>query len=100
MKGKTMSIPESLKTRLTKDRPMTSITVRVPVDVVESMKAIAPKRGMVGYQSLLKSYLSEGLRRDEAQFEFSAQARMLDKLKQLGVPQALLDEATRDLSAA
>ena len=28
------------------------------------------------------------------------QARMLDKLKQLGVPQALLDEATRDLSAA
>jgi hypothetical protein len=40
------------------------------------------------------------LRRDEAQFEFSAQARMLDKLKQLGVPQALLDEATRDLSAA
>lgn len=60
-----MSISESLQKRLAKNRPMTSITVRVPVDVVESMKAIAPKLGLAGYQTLLKSYLSEGLRRDD-----------------------------------
>ena len=41
-----MSITERLKARLAKDRPMTSITLRIPVDVVESMKAIAPKRGI------------------------------------------------------
>eukprot|EP01036_Dinobryon_divergens_P045164 gene45164-60316_t len=56
-KGKTMSISETLKTRLKKDRPMTSITLRIPVDVVESMKNIAPRRGFAGYQSLLKAYL-------------------------------------------
>jgi hypothetical protein len=95
-----MSITERLKARLAKDRPMTSITLRIPVDVVESMKAIAPKRGMAGYQTLLKSYLSEGLRRDEAQFAFSAQARLLEALKKHGVPQSVLDEATRDLEAA
>ena len=72
-----MSISETLTTRLAKDRPMTSITRRIPVDVVESMKTIAPQRGFTGYQTLLKSYLSEGLRRDEAQFAFSAQARLL-----------------------
>lgn len=97
MKGKTMSISERIKTRLTKDRPMTSITLRIPVDVVDSMKSIAPKRGFAGYQTLLKAYLSEGLRRDEAQFMFSAQARLIEALKKHGVPQSVLDEATREL---
>ena len=78
---------------------MTSITLRIPVDVVESMKAIAPKRGMGGYQTLLKSYLSEGLRRDEAQFAFSVQARLMDALRKHGVPQSVLDEAARELEA-
>lgn len=98
MKGKTMSIPDKLKTRLAKDRPMTSITLRIPVDVVESMKAIAPKRGLAGYQTLLKSYLSEGLRRDEEAFAFSAQAQLLEALRKHGVPQSVLDEATRDVN--
>lgn len=38
-------LSDRLKSRLTKDRPMTSITLRIPVDVVESMKTIAPQRG-------------------------------------------------------
>ncbi len=74
-------LSESLKSRLKNDRPMTSITLRIPVDVVESMKAIAPQRGFSGYQTLLKAYLSEGLRRDEAQFASSSQARLIDALK-------------------
>lgn len=74
MKGEKMSISERIKTRRAKDRPMTSITLHIPVDVVESMKEIACKRGFVGYQTLLKAYLSEGLRRDEAQFALGVQA--------------------------
>ena len=100
MKGKTMSIPDTLKARLSKDRPMTSITLRIPVDVVESMKGIAPKRGFAGYQTLLKSYLSDGLRRDEAQFMFDPTTRLIEALRKHGVPQAVLDEATRELEAA
>jgi len=37
-------ISNTIKERLTKNRAMTSITLRIPVDVVESMKAIAPHR--------------------------------------------------------
>ena len=59
-----MTISDTLRRRLAKDRPMTSITLRIPVDVVDSLKTIAPLRGMAGYQSLLKLYISEGLRRD------------------------------------
>ena len=93
-------LSERLKSRLNKDRPMTSITLRIPVDVVESMKAIAPQRGFSGYQTLLKAYLSEGLRRDEAQFAASSQARLIDALKRRGVTTELIAEAEKDLLAA
>jgi hypothetical protein len=99
MKGETMSIPERIKTRQAKGRPMISITVRIPSDVVESMKEIAPQRGFSGYQALLKSYIGEGLRRDEAQFAFGQTARLIEALKKRGVPDSVLDEATRELAA-
>ena len=70
-------ISEKLKKRLSKDRPMTSITLRIPVDVVESMKEIAPHKGFSGYQTLLKAYISEGLRRDEAQHMIGHEARLI-----------------------
>ncbi len=94
-----MSIPDRLKTRLVKDRPMTSITLRIPVDVVESMKHIAPLRGFTGYQALLKSYLSDGLRRDEAQFADGPTARLIAALKKRGVADDVLDDAARELAA-
>ena len=93
-------LSERLKSRLVKDRPMTTITLRIPVDVVESLKAIAPQRGFSGYQTLLKLYLSEGLRRDEATFTPGQTDRLLQALKKHGVPQSVLDEATRELKAA
>lgn len=92
-------LTDRLKKRLTRDRPMTSITLRIPVDVVESMKEIAPKRGFLGYQTLLKSYIGEGLRRDEAYFTDGATARLIDALKKRGVPESILDEARRELAA-
>lgn len=93
-------IPDRIKTRLSKDRPMTSITLRIPVDVVESMKEIAPQRGFTGYQALLKSYIGEGLRRDEAQFAFGPSARLIEILKKHGVPESVLEEAVREVHPA
>ena len=92
-------LTDRLKKRLTEERPMTSITLRIPVDVVESMKEIAPKRGFSGYQVLLKSYIGEGLRRDEAQFAAGPTARLIEALKKRGVPDEVLDEATREMAA-
>lgn len=63
-----MKLNELVKQRLVPDRPSTSITIRIPQDVVDSMKRIAPHRGLPGYQTLLKMYVSEGLRKDEATF--------------------------------
>lgn len=94
-----MSVSERIKTRLAKGRPMTSITLRIPVDVVESLKEIAPHKGFSGYQPLLKAYIGEGLRRDEAQYAFGQTARLIEALKKRGVSETVIDEAKRELAA-
>jgi hypothetical protein len=91
---------ERLKNRLDKDRPMTSITLRIPMDVVESMREIAPLRGCSGYQTLLKSYVSEGLRRDEERYTSTQTTRLIEALRKRGVPEAVLEEAVRDVTKA
>ena len=81
-------INERLKKRLKKDRPSTTITMRIPTDVVESLKAVAPMRGFTAYQTLLKSYISEGLRRDEVQFDQHTARKLADALKRRGVAES------------
>lgn len=93
-------LSERTQARLKKDRAMTSITLRIPVDVVEAMKAIAPQRGFTGYQTLLKSYLSDGLRRDEATFASVSQARLVEALKRQGVPSDVIAKAQKEALAA
>ena len=76
---------------------MTFITLRIPVDVVDLLKEIAPLKGVSGYQTLLKAYISDGLRQDEARFSSSQTARLIQALKKRGVPDAVLDDAAREL---
>ena len=92
-------IPEKLKARLKKDREMTTVTLRMPVDVVESLKTIAPLLGMSGYQALLKAYVSEGLRRDEAVHLFNPAARLAEALRKRGVPAKLIEDAVHEAAA-
>jgi len=93
-------INERLRKRLKKSRPSTTITMRIPTDVVESLKAVAPMRGFTAYQTLLKSYISEGLRRDEAQFDLQTARRLAEALKRRGVADRVLEEALAEISHA
>ena len=93
-----MAIPDLIKRRLTRDREMTTITLRIPLDVVDSMKHIAPLKGFSGYQALLKTYISMGLRKDEAEFVFSKSARLIEALRKRGVDEKLIAEAERDVA--
>jgi hypothetical protein len=90
-------LSERLKKRLDKDRPMTSITLSIPVDVVESMKAIAPHKGFTGYQTLLKSYISAGMRQDESRYLASSTTKLIAALKKHGVPDSVIEAAEREL---
>jgi hypothetical protein len=89
-------IPEKLKVRLVKNRPTVPITLRMPQDVVDSLKTIAPLKGMSGYQALLKAYVSEGLRKDEAAHLLGPAARLAEALLKRGVSAELIEAAARD----
>jgi len=54
---------EALKKRLEKNRPMTTITIRIPEDVIEDLKRVAPLLGFSGYQPLIRSALVASLKR-------------------------------------
>ena len=60
---------ESLKKRLDKNRPMTTITIRIPEDVIDDLKRIAPLLGFSGYQPLVRAYIGQGLRTDLERLE-------------------------------
>lgn len=54
----------NIKQRLRKDRPMVTISVRMPEDVIDDLKAVVPRLGFSGYQPLLRARGGQGLRRD------------------------------------
>ena len=82
-----------LKQRLQKDRPMTSITLRMPEDVVDDLKRIAPQLGFSGYQPLIRAYVGQGLRQDLARLDASPLEEFAESLRRHGVEEAVITEA-------
>ncbi len=60
---------DRIQKRLRKDRPMTTISIRVPEDVIEDLKLVAPTLGFSGYQPLMRAYIGQGLRKGLARLE-------------------------------
>lgn len=71
---------------------MTSITLGIPVDVTEFMKTITHSNDSLVIRALLKSYISNGLRQDKAQFLVTKEAKLIAALKKLGVPNSVIEE--------
>lgn len=87
-----------LRQRLRRDRPMTTITLRMPEDVVDDLKRIAPHLGFSGYQPLLRTYVGQGLRADLQRLEASpAIAALVDSLRRKGVNEEILESAVAEL---
>jgi hypothetical protein len=86
-----------LKKRLRKDRPMTSITLRMPEDVVADLKRIAPQLGFSGYQALIRAYIGQGLRQDLARLEDSPFEKFVESLKRHGVEHGIIAEAMAEV---
>lgn len=90
---------DALKKRLDKNRPMTTITIRMPEDVIEDLKQIAPLLGFSGYQPLARAYIGQGLRVDLERLKGDTVAALVASLKRRGIDdeilQAALNEVTR-----
>ena len=55
---------ETLKKRLNRSRPMTSIAIPMPEDAIEDLKRVAPLLGFSGDRPLVRAYIGQGLRSD------------------------------------
>jgi hypothetical protein len=88
---------EALKQRLDRNRPMTSVTIRMPEDVVEVLKKVAPLLGFSGYQPLIRAYIGQCLRSDLERFESETVTALVASLKRRGVSEAVIDKALSEV---
>ena len=83
---------EKLKDRLIRNRPMSTVTLRMPGDVVDDLKRIAPLLGFSGYQPLIRAYVGQGLRRDLELVESDSVMNLITGLKKRGVDDDVIKE--------
>jgi hypothetical protein len=65
----TMKMADRIKRRMVPERPMVSISLRLPEDVIDELKEIAPGMGFNGYQPLIRAFIGQGLRDELARIE-------------------------------
>lgn len=88
---------EALKKRLDRNRPMTTITIRMPEDVIEDLKRVAPLLGFSGYQPLARAYIGQGLRSDLERLEEDHISALVASLKRRGVSDEVIQEALNEV---
>lgn len=71
-------------------RPQVPVSLKMPVEMVEDLKRVAPLRGFQGYQTLLKQYVGQGLRRDLEKFR--------DELEELTVSARIKEQVEKALA--
>jgi len=89
---------ETLKQRLDKNRPMTTVTIRIPEDVIEDLKKVAPLLGFSGYQPLVRAYIGQGLRADLERLDGDTVSMFIESLKRHGVSDDVIREALSDVA--
>lgn len=91
---KTMT--ERIKGRLKKNRQMTTISIRMPEDVIDDLKEIAPALGFSGYQPLIRAYIGQGLRKHQAEMEHSQLLSLTESLRRHGVEDKIISAAVAE----
>lgn len=94
-----MSMNERVRKRLRKHRPMSTISIRLPEDVIDDLKRMAPVLGFSGYQPLLRAYVGQGLRRDLAKLENDQVGLVVESLRRRGVEDDVISAAVAEAKA-
>ena len=90
--------PEALKKRLDRNRPMTTMTIRMPEDVIEDLKRVAPTLGFSGYQPLARTYIGQGLRADLERLDNDTVSALTTSLKRRGVGDEVIQDALSEVA--
>lgn len=93
-----MKMPD-LEKRLQRNRPMTTVTLRMPEDVLEDLKRVAPLLGFTGYQPLMRTYIGQSLRTDLERLEHEPMTRFVEALRHNGVSDEAIQKAMDEMAA-
>jgi hypothetical protein len=88
-----------LKKRLQRNRPMATVTLRMPEDVLEDLKRVAPLLGFTGYQPLMRTYIGQSLRADLVRLENEPMTRFVEALRHNGVSDDAIQKAIKEIAA-
>ena len=77
---------------------MVPVSIRMPEDVIDDLKRIAPQLGFSGYQPLIRAYIGQGLRQDLLRLENNPGLELFVKsLQNHGVDSETIEQAMADL---
>ncbi len=79
---------------------MVTISLRMPEDVLEDLKRVAPLLGFSGYQPLMRAYVGQGLRTDLERLDgLLGVPELLESLRRQGVGEEVLKSALAEARA-
>jgi len=79
---------------------MATISIRMPEDVVEDLKRVAPVLGFSGYQPLIRAYIGQGLRKDLERLDQNPGIeRLVESLRRHGVAEEVISSAVAEMRA-
>ena len=91
---------DKLKAKLQPNRKKVMVSIRMPEDVIEELKQIAPLLGFSGYQPLIRAYIGQGLRADLERLNQETElSRLVESLRRQGVKEEVLDTAVAEARA-
>ncbi|MEO0406356.1 MAG: hypothetical protein AAF289_03290 [Cyanobacteria bacterium P01_A01_bin.135] len=77
---------------------MTTATLRMPEDVIDDLKRVAPLLRFSGYQPLVRAYVGQELRADLERLDSDTISALITSLKRHGVSDDVLQAAVDEVA--
>lgn len=77
------------------------VSIRIPNDVIDDLKRVAPMLGFSGYQTLIKAYIGQGLRTDLERLEGGVELKaLIESLRKKGVQDEVITAAMAEVQSS
>lgn len=81
-------------------RKFVAISIRLPEDVIDDLKDIAPTLGFSGYQPLARTYIARGLSNDLIRLDQNKNHILAQSLRKHGVSESVIAEVMKEAAVA
>ena len=78
---------------------MSEVNLRMPEDVLEDLRRIAPQLGFSSAEALIRAYVGQGLRKDLEKLEQTPEvSSLIESLRRKGVKDDVLADAVAEIT--